>query len=87
MSAGFQGRHFILYSGTGNARFDSFNQSANFAIGFLQIALRTVAADILFGCLPVHFSVQFVDERFDQFWMHQLIPEPIQHLCFQHIAP
>ena len=42
---------------------------------------------ILFGPLPVYFLVELVDENRDQFWVHELIPQPIQDLGFQLIPP
>ena len=86
-SPGFQSRHLVLYGGARNARFDSFDQPAGLAFDLLQIARGAVAAPIMFGRLPVHFSVKFVNECPDHFWVHQLMPEPIQDLGFQLVSP
>jgi hypothetical protein len=76
-SASFQGRNLVLYGGTGNARFESCDQPTNLAFGLFQIAGGALAAHILFGRLSVHFSVKFVNECSDHFWVHQLMPESI----------
>jgi hypothetical protein len=86
-SASFQGRNLVLYGGTGNARFESCDQPTNLAFGLFQIAGGALAAHILFGRLSVHFSVKFVNECSDHFWVHQLMPESIQDLGFQFVSP
>ena len=40
----------------------------------------------MFGPLPIDFSVEFVDEGRDQFWLHQLMLKPIQDRGFEPIS-
>jgi hypothetical protein len=70
---GLQDRHLVLYRGAGDARFDGFDQSADLTLGLFEISRGAVAAPVLFGSLPVNFSVEFVDEGRDEVWVHKLV--------------
>ena len=37
--------------------------------------------------MPVHFSVEFIDEDCDQLWVHQLVLESIQDGGFDDVSP
>lgn len=47
---------------------------ADVTFDLLEIAHGAFAAVILFCSLPIHFSVEFIDEGRDQLRPHQLVP-------------
>ena len=85
-SPGLKDRHLLLNGGAGDARLDGFDQSAYLTVGLFEIARGAVAVSVLFGPLPIDFSVEFVDEGRDQFWLHQLMLKPIQDRGFEPIS-
>jgi hypothetical protein len=83
---GLQHRHLVLNSGAGHARLDGFDQPADLAFGLFEIARGAIAAPLLFGPPPVHFSVEFVDEGRDEVWLHQLVLKADQHRGFEPVS-
>src|SRR5262245_37900703 len=41
---------------------------------------------IVFGPLPIDLLAELVNEGCDQFWVHQLVLEPIQYCCFELVS-